>query len=152
MKNYASGFTLIELMMVIAVVAVLAAIAIPAYNDQVTKARRADAKTSIMELVSRQERFYTQYLSYTSTIVGPNGCSGTACGLNMGSNKSSEGFYTLAVTTSPNGCAPASSTLCRGFEVTATPIAVDDKCKTLTISHTGVETSTGSESAEYCWR
>ncbi|AFU98915.1 type IV pilin protein [Simiduia agarivorans] len=152
MKRYESGFTLIELMMVVAVVAVLVAVAIPAYNDQVTKARRSDAKTSIMELVSRQERFYTQYLSYTKTLVGPNGCSGTACGLNMASDKSTEGFYTLSVTTSPNGCAPATNSLCRGFEITATPVATDEKCKTLTINHIGVQKATGTESADYCWR
>lgn len=146
------GFTLIELMMVVAVIAVLVAIALPSYNEQSAKARRSDAKAILMELMSRQERFYTQYLSYTTTVVGTGGCSGSACGLNMGSSSSGEGFYTVSVTATPGGCAPGTATTCRGYEMTATPVAADDKCKTISITNTGVKKSTGSESTAYCWR
>lgn len=63
-RNRARGFTLIELMIVVAVVAVLAAIAIPSYQDQVRKSRRGQAKADLVELAQRAERFHTVNNSY----------------------------------------------------------------------------------------
>lgn len=68
-RRKASGFTLIELMIAVAIVAVLAAIAYPAYLDSVWKAKRAEAKAAIFKALQAEERYYTQnntYISYAS--------------------------------------------------------------------------------------
>jgi prepilin-type N-terminal cleavage/methylation domain-containing protein len=58
-RNTQNGFTLIELMIVVMIVGVLAAIAYPSYQDSVTKSRRADAKSALLELSVFMERLYT---------------------------------------------------------------------------------------------
>ena len=146
-----TGFTLIELMIVVVIVAILAAIAVPAYNDQTQRARRADGKASAMQLMSLQERFFTQYISYTSVLVGPGGCAGAACGLNLPDNTSTDGHYTLSLAAAPGGCA-VGGTSCRTYTITATPNIADPKCTTLTITNTGQRGSTGTGGDEYCWR
>ncbi len=57
-RRKARGFTLIELMIVVVIVAILASIALPSYQEQVRKSRRADAKAALMELSGFMERFY----------------------------------------------------------------------------------------------
>ena len=67
------GFTLIELMIVVAVVGVLAAIAYPAYTDSVLKGRRAQARAALTELLQQQERYMTQnncYLGFSNNSSG----------------------------------------------------------------------------------
>lgn len=147
------GFTLVELMVTIFVIGVLAAFAIPSYNEHVAKARRADAKAALMEAMSRQERFYTQYISYTDVLVGAGGCAGVACGLNLQDTNSPEDFYQLTVVATPAGCAPGGATPCRGYELKATPVSITDaKCSSLSITNNGQEKSEGSGGASYCWK
>lgn len=146
------GFTLVELMIVVVVVAVLAAIALPAYDEQSKRGRRADGKAFIMDIASRQERFYTQYSSYTNVLVGPGGCVGAACGLNYSENASPEGLYTAAMALLPAGCAVGGASPCIRYTITITPTTSDPKCTTLTLTNTGEEDSTGSGDADYCWR
>lgn len=65
-----SGFSLIELMIVLVIVAVLATIAYPAYREQVQSTRRADAQQALMGLAAAMERYHSQNLSYESAAVG----------------------------------------------------------------------------------
>lgn len=58
------GFTLIELMITVAIVAVLAAVAYPAYTDQIAKGRRAEARTTLMDGAQWMERFYSENYRY----------------------------------------------------------------------------------------
>ena len=60
------GFTLIELAIVVAVVAILAAIALPAYKDQIRKSRRNDAKTALMDLALQQEKWRANNTTYAA--------------------------------------------------------------------------------------
>ncbi len=66
--NQNKGFTLIELMLVVAVVGILAAIAYPSYQAQVQKSRRADGLTTLMQIMQSQERFYTVNNRYTVSL------------------------------------------------------------------------------------
>lgn len=58
------GFTLIEVMVVLVVVSVLASIAYPSYQDAVRKAKRAEGRTALMQLMQQQERYYSQHNNY----------------------------------------------------------------------------------------
>ena len=119
-----SGFTLIELMIVVAVVGILAAVAYPSYLDQIRKSRRADAQAALMNVAGRQQ----QYLLDTRTY------SGTLAGLNVAIPASVSANYSLSLAVS-TGTVPA-------FTVTATPLAAQaaDKCADLAVTETGAKT------------
>lgn len=148
-----NGFSLIELMIALLIIAILAGIAIPAYQNQIDRARRADAKAGLMQLTSAQERFFTQFVSYTDQIVGPGACAGIACGLNQGTATSPEGDYNMVVAVTPAGCAPGTPVQCTAYTITATPIAAGDtECTTLGIDNLGRKQSTGTGTVDACWR
>src|SRR5690606_29471877 len=87
------GFTLIELMIVVAVVGILAAVAYPGYQDFVRRARRADAQEALVRVQIEQEKWRTSHTSYTGTIGGTAGVSGLGL-----PTTSAEGHYTVAIT------------------------------------------------------
>lgn len=131
MKKY-NGFTLIELMIVVAIIGVMSAIAFPSYNSYMNKSRRADAKVGLSKIADRQERYYLQQDTYTTDL-----------GALKISTTSEEGYYTLAVDTADTN----------GFIATATAIGTQSKdtdCKTLSLSSTGLKTATGDDTTK-CW-
>ena len=155
------GYTLIELLIVVMILGVLASIAVPAYQKQMERGRRADAKACIMDVASREERFYTQYSTYTETLIGAGGCAGWACGLNLesqldnGAYQCSEGRYVVALDGGPADCSadPDENNPCIRYTITATPLdGRDEDCTSLSMDNTGTESSTGSGSTELCWR
>jgi len=68
-----AGFTLIELMVVVAIVGILAAVAYPSYIDSVRKGKRAEARAALMNLLQQQERYFTQNNTYETFAVGAAG-------------------------------------------------------------------------------
>ena len=64
-----SGFSLIELMIAVAIIGLISLVAIPAYENQVTKSRRIDGQASLMELATRMERYFTQNNSYAGSTM-----------------------------------------------------------------------------------
>jgi type IV pilus assembly protein PilE len=130
------GFTLIEVMVVVAMIAILAAIAVPAYQDFVRKARRADAKRDLTALQLAQERWRANNVAYT-TILGPTGLNWHVT--------TTEGYYTLTIT----------AATVTAYNITAAPIAgksqAKDSCGTFAVNQNGPNTS-GSYAKAECWR
>lgn len=138
MKRLHAGFTLIELMIAVAVVGILAAIAIPSYQDSVMKSRRRDAEGALMGLSNAMERHFT----VNNTYIGADDGSGVPT---IYSDKSpvdgSDTFYNLTID-------PLSAS---AFTLNATPTGAqaNDHCGTLTLSNTGARGFSGSGSD--CW-
>ena len=135
-KQY--GFTLIELMIVVAIVGVLSAIAFPSYDSYMKKSRRADAKVGLTKLADKQERFYLQNNTYTTAF--------TAAGLNT-SATSEEGYYTFTID---------STDLVSGFRLTARAVvnksqAEDTGCTVMKLSSTGAKWPNGPAPIKDCW-
>jgi type IV pilus assembly protein PilE len=130
------GFTLIELMVVVAAIAILASVAYPSYRSQITKGRRADGKQALMELAQKMERFYTERGTYAGATLGSTGIYGAV---------SPGGYYNLAIVTQTADA----------FSITATPTSAqsDDACATLGYNQLGEQTvSSGATlSAAKCW-
>jgi type IV pilus assembly protein PilE len=123
-----SGFTLIELMVVIAIVGILAAVAYPAYTSSVNKGNRADGIDSLVSLAGYMEEYYLNNDTYVGSTVA--------------NSSSSDGLYTLSITS-----ADAFS-----YTLTATPVKGDSECGNLTLNSLGQKgvTATGATAAD-CW-
>lgn len=137
--SYKKGFTLIELMIVVAIVAIIASIAYPSYQDSLIKTRRGNATACLIEMSQFLERYYTSNLRYNSgdptTVPNPDptilGCA-TEGNLNT--------FYTFSVTLTQNS-----------YSVTATPVASSvqskDQCSALSLNNIGQKTA----AVTGCW-
>ena len=133
------GFTLIELMIVIAIIGVVSAIAYPSYSSYMEKSRRSDAKISLTKMADAQERFYLQNSSYSITAT------------DVGGANSGDGHYTLSIVASADG-------ILNGFIITAEANTggfqeEDLKCRKFILASTGVKTSEDSAGAASvkCW-
>jgi type IV pilus assembly protein PilE len=139
-RRAGAGFTLIELMIVVAIVGILAAIAYPIYTRYIMQSRRADAKTALLDLAARQERYFSINNTYALTAANL-GYSGT---FPVSVNTSNTAYYQLNVSL-------ANTT---AFTATATPIGVqtaDTQCGTYTIDQLGTQTVSGTLGAPACW-
>jgi len=140
----ASGFTLIELMVVVTVATILTVIAVPSYINTVRKSHRTEAKSILMDIAGREERFMATNGVYTTD---PTALGLSAWGL-MGSN-----YYSFAIAS--NALAPVAGTATTAaipatFQLTATASgnqAKDTQCATFTLTSTGAQTATNTG----CW-
>ena len=137
-KRKPAGFTLIELMITVAVVGILAAIAYPSYMNSVRKSNRTDATNSITKLSQAMERCYSQGFTFTPAVA----CPGTAAGPSL------QAYYTLTFTT-------LTATTYTIQAVPATnPQLGDSPCMTFTLNQAGVQTaadSSATPNTKTCW-
>ncbi|WP_018717332.1 type IV pilin protein [Arhodomonas aquaeolei] len=145
-----AGFTLIELMIVVAVLAIIAAIAYPTYQGQVQASRRADGKSMLMQVMHAEERYYTENYSYTTDLDDSG--DGGELGLNDGGASagnvlSDDEFYEI----SASGCG---SGIGECVQLTASRRGAqqaDTECGNLTMDSLGNRGNTGSAPADECW-
>jgi type IV pilus assembly protein PilE len=146
-KSQMRGVTLIELMIVVAVVAALMLIAIPSYRSYVLRANRAEGRAALLSLGAAQEKFYLQCNTYSTTIsTDATDCAGP----NLQFNTTSErGYYTVAVTAADTNAWTATATAVAGQ-----PQIDDTKCRVFQLTSAGVKTSTnagGATTTSECW-
>ncbi len=130
------GFTLVELMIVCAIVAILAAIAYPSYINAMQKSRRTDAKSALVGAAGQMERYFTERSTYATATLG------TGAGAVYPST-SQNGYYTLSIAAS----GPTSYTL----RAAPAGIQSSDACGTYTYTDQGVKGVTGSLAVADCW-
>lgn len=137
-----SGFTLIELMIAVAIIGILAGIAYPSYTDYVIRAKRGDGKAGLLKLQQMQEKYRANCSQYATGIATTYSCATGAYDL-IGSTTSPDGLYTLAI-------ASGNATT---YTLTATPTFTDTKCNVLSINQAGTKTvsADATESAANCW-
>jgi type IV pilus assembly protein PilE len=162
MKPRSSGFTLVELMIVVLVASILIGVAVPTYQTQVRHSRRTDAKTALLDLAVREEKYLTLNNSYTSTATALGYASFP---VNIGS-----GYYTVNVcpgtataTSAPSAACPSGTPAATGtsFIVSATPVAgtsqaSDSPCQYFAVDNTGTQfasstTAGGADTTSTCW-
>lgn len=134
------GFTLIELMVVVAIIAILASVGYPMYTGYMQKSRRASAQAHLMDIAQREQQYLMDARAYA---IDPDGLTT----LNMTTPSDVSTYYTIAITGSNTAGAPPT------FTATAAPIAgsvqENDQCGTLIIDNTGNKTT--STGAVGCW-
>ncbi|MGB5716419.1 MAG: type IV pilin protein [Gammaproteobacteria bacterium] len=143
MKNSARGMTLIELMIVVAILGIIVAIGYPSYLDHVKKTRRTEGMGELLELADRMERHYSDVGTYDQS----NGSDMTATVI-MGGTTTENGYYTLAIAAGTNNVS---------FTASAAPTSKGkqntDKCGTFTITSQGVKSVSGPYTNDDCnWR
>lgn len=89
-RTYAAGFTLIELMIVVAIVAILAAIALPIYSNYITRGKLTEAQNNLSNLRVQMEQFYQDNRQYASAA------DATQCGVSMPTASNSNGGNSIA--------------------------------------------------------
>ena len=146
MQKAPRGFTLVELMIVVAVIGILATVAYPSYTDYVLKGKRAEAKTRLMQVAQLEERFFTENNSYTTDLGALLGVGTGAVIYSSEANNASSGYQITAVA--------GASGIASSFLLTASPQLTqvnDAKCNILTLAHTGAKTRSGTGSLSDCW-
>ena len=127
------GFTLIELMVVVAIIGIMGAIAYPSYDSYMKKSRRSDAKVALQKMADKQERFYLQNNTYTTNTA------------NVGGTGTEKNYYLLSI----------ASADVNGFALTATAVPGEAQATDTTTNHGDCTvmqlTAAGAKTPDLCW-
>jgi type IV pilus assembly protein PilE len=135
MRTRETGLTLIELLCVIAIIGILAAISYPMFAEQAAKGRRASARALMYEVLQHEERFYTENNTYTTSVVS----------LGLPSPlQTDQGTHSITLAVGPTG------DLTTSVSITGTAVVSDSKCTSLTLTSAHAQSGTGSQPA-VCW-
>jgi len=139
-KHTSFGFTLIELMVTVAIVTILATIAVTSYTSQIQKSRRTEAKSALLDLAGREERLFSTTNTYSAdeAFLGYASASTPMTNMNFGN-----GYYQLT--------AVATATT---YTLTANPVgaqAGDAACGSFSVNQLGVQTVSGTSTVASCW-
>jgi len=161
-SNTQQGFTLIELMITVAIIGILSAIALPSYSEHVKKGKRTEAKVELLRIAQMQESYFVQNLSYAKDLTTGTG------GLGLGTSvKSETDLYNISLSATKDdntACTGLSGSACTKFTLTATPDssesqAGDTLCTGFRIDNIARKFATGSgvtgyadsDKAKACW-
>jgi type IV pilus assembly protein PilE len=152
--QHSRGFTLIELMVVVVIATILVSLALPSYLSQLRQSRRTEAKTALLDLAGREERYF-------STSAGGANYSAAAADLGYAGafpQVVGSGYYTVNVCIAGTGAAPCAPSAAPGpmYTITATPVATssqvnDAQCTSFSVDSVGQQYATGTQTAAYCW-
>lgn len=148
------GFTLIEIMIVVAIIATIAAFAYPSYVEQVRKSKRSDAQIGLQQIAQRQEAYFSRTYSYAATLSQLNYAADTI--------DSPETQYSLTISSiTPGTCNGTRANACTAFTLRAQPKTStsqthDTSCATFTLDNLGRKqafdnASTSADTTEECW-
>jgi type IV pilus assembly protein PilE len=143
------GFTLIELMVTVAIVGILATIAVETYTSEVRKSRRTDARTALLDLAGREEKLFSVNNAYSQV---PSDLGYAAVGVNWPvAVGSAPGDYNITIY-SPDTVTQGGAV--GTYLITATPInlqANDTQCTQLSVNQTGAQSATPAANTALCW-
>ena len=142
-----NGFTLIELMIVVAIVAIITAVALPSYRDSVAKSRRAEARGQLLETAQFMQRFYSNNDRYNQDRAGTAVAIPAELAQVPKGAASAVATYSISFTATPTISA---------FSIQAVPRATGpmnaDKCGTLILDNAGRRSVTGVITVADCWK
>lgn len=138
LRHTNGGFSLIELMIVVVIIALLAAVALPSYQNSIAKSRRTVAKTALLDLAARQEKYFSTMNQYTTELTGTAGLGIPSTTLSDGNSA----LYTLEITVDNKANPPT-------FTATAkrTGPQTNDTCGDYTVNNFGQQTAATAG----CW-
>jgi type IV pilus assembly protein PilE len=149
MKRREQGFSLIEMMIVVAVIAIILAIAVPGYQEYVRRANRSEAKNLLLRIAAEQEKFFTTFNRYSANIAGARTGNPATSGLNLANNTQQNAgdtaFYNVTIVVPANGLS---------YTLNAGPDGAfqsADECGELTLDNAGVRDALGPSAPANCW-
>lgn len=162
-RKSTAGFTLIEVMIVVAIIGLLAAIAYPSYAEHIRKGRRAEGRTALLALLQQQERYMTQRNCYLAFDTAPNGVAAAqpSCGATpaavpfktFSGDNADDSAYLLGAGACPDPAGGSPLPLADCVLVTAIPRRDDPVAGSLTLTSTGLRGCTGTATSDprVCW-
>lgn len=141
------GFTLLELMIAVVIVAILASIALPSFTSQLRRAHRSEGTAALLSIQTAQEKMYLQYGRYAVGGELSSAATATTPGLNIPATTTS-GYYSLTITSASAGASDYTATA-----TAAGSQARDTKCASLVVNSAGVKSSkdNGGAATTECW-
>jgi len=142
-QSFSRGFTLIEMMIVVAIIGVLAAVAFPSYQRYVMESRRSEAKSFLNQVMQQQEKYYTENLKYTTDL--------TELGYPVASPRSENAYYRVIA----QQCAAPVAPITECVRLRAIPISPtqlnDTECGKFILDSRGRKRETGTGTVADCW-